>query len=344
MQVVMALAVVFLCILLAGSLSGLILPMSKPDGTADMSSLLSHVSLLEQNMAILQTTTAQLQTDLQVTRTELENTQTELQSTMTDLQTSKTQQEVAKAEIQSLKDGVETLEAKLKSSSEELVAIKTELKYMPHGNIHGDVPLNLTLLDVISHDVKLNTAQINTLQADVLMMKNNLSLTSSEVSSLQSNMSDVENQTLDNKWSLRQLSQMTATKIQGVAFQAHDPPSHAPAKTPLQFTLINHNAGSGFNIHTGKFTAPVNGTYMFWTQLEMGGGSNTALYVYIKKTGGVNMAAGYMETGSSIGDVDTSAQTIDHLEAGEQVWVEITNNYDIYHSASYFGGALLSVV
>ncbi|XP_071085793.1 C1q-related factor-like [Haliotis cracherodii] len=224
---VMALTVVFLCILLAGSLRGLILPMSKPDGTADMSSLFNHISLLEQNMASLQISTAQLRTDLEVTKKELQNAQTELQSMRKDVPTGQTQQ---------------------------------------------------------------------------------------------------------------------TTKMQDVAFQAHDPPNHAPAKTPLQFTMVNYNAGSGFDRATGKFTVPVSGTYMFWTQLEMGGGSNTALYVYIKKTGGLNMAAGYMETGSSIGDVDTSAQTIDHMEKGEQVWVEITNDYEIYNSASYFGGALLSVV
>ncbi|XP_046550377.1 C1q-related factor-like [Haliotis rubra] len=196
---------------------------------------------------------------------------------------------------------------------------------MPHGSSNGDVQLNLTLLDVMSRDVKLNTALFSTLQTDVHIIQNNLSFTSSEVAALKRNMSGV------------------ATKIPDVAFQAHDPPSHTPSSSPVLFQLVNYNAGSGYNSNTGKFTAPVSGTYIFWTQLEMGGGSNTALYVYIKRTGGMNMAAGYMETLSTFGDVDASAQTVDHLEKGQEVWVEITTTYEIYHSASYFGGALLSV-
>lgn len=46
----MYVTVVFLSVLLARSLTGLILPLTKPDGTADMSSLLNHVSLLEQTV------------------------------------------------------------------------------------------------------------------------------------------------------------------------------------------------------------------------------------------------------------------------------------------------------
>ncbi|XP_067668151.1 uncharacterized protein [Haliotis asinina] len=321
---VMVVDVVFLCVL-SGSVSGFILPTTKTEGTDDMSTLKTHVLLLEQNVDVLQRTTAQLRSDLQATMTGLQNTQTQLRTALSDLQTSKTEQGFATDEISSLKNAVNILEGKVKLSADDIASVQTELKSIPHGSSHGDVQLNLTLLDVMRNDVQLNNALMNTLQADVHMIRNNLSSTSLEVAALERNMSDV------------------ATTIPNVAFQAHDPPSHTPSASPVKFQLVNYNAGSGYNRYTGKFTVPVSGTYVFWTQLEMGGGSNTALYVYIKKTGGVNMAAGYMETGSSFGDVDASAQTVDRLQKGQEVWVEITTKYEIYHSASYFGGVLLSV-
>ncbi|XP_046550386.1 uncharacterized protein LOC124260169 [Haliotis rubra] len=119
--------VVFLCILLFGSLSGFILPTTKPEGTDDMSTMKRHVLLLEQNVDILQRTSAQLRSDLTATMTDLQNTQTQLQTALSDLQTSKTQQGFAALEISSLKNEVNILEGKLKLSADDIAAVQTEL-------------------------------------------------------------------------------------------------------------------------------------------------------------------------------------------------------------------------
>lgn len=120
-------------------------------------------------------------------------------------------------------------------------------------------------------------------------------------------------------------------------------PLDSPLGSPVTFTHTNYNAGSGYNTTTGKFTAPVSGTFVFWTQLELGE-TNTNMYVYIMKSGGVNLAAGYVKTDADIDDGDASAITVTHLDKGEEVWVDIYDSEHIYQTpASYFGGVLLSV-
>ncbi|XP_071086569.1 uncharacterized protein [Haliotis cracherodii] len=204
MRGIMYVTIVFLSVLLARSLSGLILPLTKPDGTADMSSLLNHVSLLSS----LQATTMQVQTELQVTKKDVQTTQSQLQTAMNDLQTSTIQQLSAAAEISSLKDEVISMKAELRLSLDELITVKTQFENMTQGDSHTDDQLNLTLLNTISHDVKLNTAQVNAVQADLHMVRTNLTLATSEVSTLKRYMSDVEKQSLDNKQSLTQALQM----------------------------------------------------------------------------------------------------------------------------------------
>nr|AKJ25940.1 C1q domain containing protein 2 [Haliotis discus discus] len=433
----MYVAVFSLCILLSGSLSGLILPMTKPDGSTDLSSLLSHVILLEQTVTSLQTTTVQLQSDLQSNKAQ------------------------AAAEISSLKDEVASLKTELRVSSNDLAVLKAEVNDMKRGNSNANTQVNLTVLDSISHEVKLNTAQVSAVQSDVKMLhkqlslvnstvydvkreadsflkntssvvqllthkqvvenmelqatnalalrtsqqverleldmnttsaglhmtQKNLNLTSTEVTTLRNDLSVVQKQSLDNKHSLTQVSQdvqlvsadvhttknnisltisevgtlkadlavvqnqsldnkqlvtTLASKNRNVAFHAHSSTDKPPSNTPLTFRNVDYNAGSGYSTNTGKFTAPVSGTYMFWTQLEMYE-SNSSVYVNIMKSG-VGLAAGYVETDSTVNDADASAVTVNHLNKGEEVWVEISVSNTIIGSfgASYFGGVMLS--
>ncbi|XP_071085773.1 uncharacterized protein MCAP_0864-like isoform X2 [Haliotis cracherodii] len=382
-----------LCILLSGSLSGLILPMTKPDGSTDLSSLLNHVTLLEQTVTGLQTTTVQLQSDLQSHKAQ------------------------AAAEISSLTNEVASLKTELRVSSNDLVLLKAEVNDMKRGNSNGNTQVNRTVLDPISHEVKLNTAQqvvenmelqatnvlalrtsqqverleldMNTTSASLHMTQKNLNLTSTGVTTLRNHLSVVQKQSLDNQYSLTQVSQdvhllsadvhttennisltisevatlkadlavvrkqsldnkqlvtTLASKNRNVAFHAHSPPGKPPSNTPLTFSQVDYNAGSAYN-NTGKFTAPVSGTYMFWTQLELFG-SHKYLFVLIMKSGGVKLAAGLAQTDPGINDADASAVTVTHLNKGEEAWVEISVSNGIYggHGTSYFGGVMLSAV
>ncbi|XP_067670224.1 adventurous-gliding motility protein Z-like [Haliotis asinina] len=153
----MYLAVLSLCMLLCGSLSGLILPMKKPDGSTDASSLLSHVTLLEQTVTTLQTTTGQLQTDIQVSKAQ------------------------SAVQIASLTKEVDALKAELKISSNDVAVLKSEMDHMKrvYGNMNNQ--LNLTILDRISHDVKMNSAQVNTFQTDIKMLDKQFNLINATV-------------------------------------------------------------------------------------------------------------------------------------------------------------------
>ncbi|XP_046377840.2 testis-specific gene 10 protein-like [Haliotis rufescens] len=429
----MFVAVLFLCILLSGSLCGLIMPMTKPDGSADLTGLLNHVTLLEQTVASLQT----------------------------DVQTNKAQ---AAAEISSLKDEVASLKTELRVSSNDLAVVKGELNDMKRRISDTNSQPNNTEVDSIRHDVRLHSAQINAVQSDVRMfdnqlnlvnstvydvkieadrfiqnissdvklitheqeiqnlelqltktltqstskqlerlekdmnstsaglhdIQNNFSLTRTEVTTLRNNLSIVQKQSLDNNQSLTHVSQdlhlvsadvhavqnnlsligsevktvrsdlylaqnqsldnkqlltVLASKNRTVAFHVYFPPNKSPAYTPLAFSGTNYNAGSTYNTTTGKFTAPVNGTYMFWTQIEARGSTITGMYVHIMKSGEVdeNIAGGYVKTDPSIDEADASAVTVTHLDQGEEAWVETDHSGYIYQSsASYFGGVLLS--
>lgn len=170
----------FLCILLYCSVSGLILPMTKPDGSADLSSVLSHVVLLEQSMASFKTTTGKLQTDLQVTKqdlqstkAELQTTKTVLQNTQTDLQTSQSLQQLASAEIASLKSEMATLKAELKLSSNELNQVKSELRDFELDKLNTNFLLNITM-DSMRRNIKQNSVQVNVVQSDVLALDKQL--------------------------------------------------------------------------------------------------------------------------------------------------------------------------
>ncbi|XP_046556369.1 complement C1q tumor necrosis factor-related protein 3-like [Haliotis rubra] len=142
-----------------------------------------------------------------------------------------------------------------------------------------------------------------------------------------------------NKLSL--LKVLQEVKTRNVAFNVNYPSSPSSENTPLIFSTILYNEGSGYSTSTGTFTAPVSGTYVFWTHLALTH-ANTNMSFDIIKSGGVIMANGYTETDSSIDETDASAITVTHLDKGEETWVQMAFSRDIYPSSSYFGGALLS--
>ncbi|XP_046542424.1 caprin-2-like [Haliotis rubra] len=315
----MFVAILLLCILLSDSISGLILPMTKPDGSTDLTSLLSHVTLLEQTVANLQK----------------------------DVQANKAQA----AEVVSLKTEVNLL-------SNELAVVKAELNDIKQGNGNSKIPtsagLQITQRNLSQLTAELQStkalAQNTSKQLEILKMdmnsttaglqgtQRNVSIISTEVTTLRGDLHVVQNQSLDNK----QLLAMLASKTRTVAFQADVPvPSPTGVTETVTFNNTIYNAGSGYNSTTGRFTAPVSGTYMFWTQLELGG-RNTNMYASIMASR-LMLAEGKVTfTDHNIDDVDVSAVGVTHLNKGQEVWVEIYFSQHIY-ATSYFGGVLLSI-
>ncbi|XP_046343484.2 multimerin-2-like [Haliotis rufescens] len=121
--------------------ASLIVPMSKPNGDADLISITSHVTLMEQTVnsleARFQTTKTELTTvkaDLKTTRTELSSLQLLHIDAVRDLTVTQTQLNNALAELHTVKDDLKKAESelalvKLQSLNlSELTNLKTELK------------------------------------------------------------------------------------------------------------------------------------------------------------------------------------------------------------------------
>ncbi|XP_067654026.1 complement C1q tumor necrosis factor-related protein 3-like [Haliotis asinina] len=229
----MFLSVIFLCLTLPPSLPGLLLSITKPDGSIDTPMLVQHVRLLEQTVASLRTTTSNLKSELDETKRELNATQSELQVTKSEIQS--TQSELQKS-------------------------------HASHNNM-----------------------------------------------------------------------------ARNIAFHA-SAPYIATSGVPLEYQSVLYNAGSAYNITSGKFTAPVSGTYMFWTQLDMNQQRSTVYVKIMQSSQKMAVSVGFAQTSSNVYESDATAVVVNHVNKGEQVWVEPNASVDIdSNDASYFGGVLLSV-
>ncbi|XP_071118175.1 paramyosin-like [Haliotis cracherodii] len=484
--------------LLPSYVSGLILPLTKPDGSADLTSVLGHVTLLEQTVDNLQKNTVQLQTDLQVTNAKLQTTQTDLQTTQKDLQNTQTElaaseakQQSADADILSLRNDVSTLKT-------ELVLVKSKLQNVNPVVSSPKVALNVSILDSLSHDVKANTADVKalglelksvhtdlnatastllgfqsdlhsfkfnvssvlttiksdyddlkshvdlnvhnkvtsnsanvtTLQSDVNVLakldilnttvyavqsearrltknvssmvqllehkqlvenmdtqsvktlaqdtsiqlkllekdvnatsfdvghikknlhsmdadlhvvQNDVSMTRSEIQTMKQTMSDIDKNSTAVKQALAQVAQTMASKTRDVAFQAYlSATQTVQSGTSLIFHRVFLNSGSGYNSTTGRFTAPVSGTFLFWTQLDVDQ-ADVSLTISIHKSG-TSIGTGWVKTTTDSDDEVVSVITASHVTAGEEVWVQVNLTALIYGSSySHFGGTILSV-
>ncbi|XP_067668732.1 uncharacterized protein [Haliotis asinina] len=104
---------------------------------------------------------------------------------------------------------------------------------------------------------------------------------------------------------------------------------------PLTFNRMDINAGSGYNITAGTFTAPVSGTYLFYLEVDVFK-KNADMFIFMKKSGGVFKSAGFQEAG-------VAAVAVRHLDKGEEVGV-VPEQSSYYYTtpAQIFGGVLLS--
>ena len=112
-------------------------------------------------------------------------------------------------------------------------------------------------------------------------------------------------------------------------------------KNPVIFDVAYSNVGGHYSTSTGRFTAPVSGSYLFYTTLIKNG---TAVARRRFEKNGTNILGGRelrMDSGQSYGENGTMQATI-YLNAGDYVTVAHTagtsygtTNYD------YFGGYLI---
>ena len=127
-----------------------------------------------------------------------------------------------------------------------------------------------------------------------------------------------------------------------IVFNAHSVTNRSPPTyQPLVFTTVISNIGNSYSSSTGKFTAPVNGTYIFTVQLCVVNDYGAYFSLVLDGT-----------TVTNFYDYDhdsttTSSTTVPlFLKQGQKVWVTPTNScssciYDYTWCWNRFSGSLI---
>ncbi|XP_046549976.1 uncharacterized protein LOC124259815 [Haliotis rubra] len=214
------------------------------------------------------------------------------------------------------------------------------------------------LLGLLKNDVNATSVQVNSITNDMRLVTMDIAKLLSDnsgredqINGLLHDVSNITMQLRENTNTLRNGSFKTA--VGDVSFQAVLANSglltDTVALAPFKFPHVLHDAGHAYSSSSGKFTAPVSGSYIFWTQLEMAD-TGSSMYLYIvrysqTKSSKTTIGAGFVETDTDIADAVVSAQGVCHLEKGDTVWVVTSDSRKVFGSldqpSSYFGGALL---
>ncbi|CAC5357830.1 C1QL [Mytilus coruscus] len=120
-----------------------------------------------------------------------------------------------------------------------------------------------------------------------------------------------------------QSKELGGVKTPKVVFKARDLKTDANLiGKHLVFPNMIVNHGGGYNRHTGVFTAPVSGIYLFNIQLCPEPKSSIHMHIKVKNTGKV---IGDLQFYSMFGVQCVSANGVDFLSQGEQAWVQCTS-------------------
>ena len=84
----------------------------------------------------------------------------------------------------------------------------------------------------------------------------------------------------------------------------------------LKFDDVNYATGGGYDVHSGKFRAPVSGMYVFYVKV-MSVNTHTVHLALVKE--GTTLDIAYAE--GSVNNYQGSLLTPVHLSVGERVWV-----------------------
>ncbi|XP_052787000.1 uncharacterized protein LOC128222163 [Mya arenaria] len=132
--------------------------------------------------------------------------------------------------------------------------------------------------------------------------------------------------------------------IPAVFFHARSPQtSSVTTGEIIVYKTGETNQGNGYSAITGKFTAPVQGLYMFFMHTCTNTKKNA--YLQIVKDG-INLIANDQYDANGI--TCSSSQVFVNLDIGENVWVQCSvgaSTVQLYHDERYrwtsFGGALI---
>ncbi|XP_045211439.2 collagen alpha-1(X) chain-like [Mercenaria mercenaria] len=116
-----------------------------------------------------------------------------------------------------------------------------------------------------------------------------------------------------------------------------------PANTPLVFNRVITNLGIAYNSHTGKFTAPQDGVYLFSYSMHVNRIGQSFLQLV---RNGVQIVGSVTESTNDYGDTQGGSTAVIDLFAGDQVWVEVfydeNDRLEGKYGGTSFTGALLA--
>jgi len=106
---------------------------------------------------------------------------------------------------------------------------------------------------------------------------------------------------------------------------------HVNADVLLVFPNVDYNEGSGYNVTTGKFTAPVSGLYAFVKQI-CASKNDLAVTRFVRN--GQNILTSQTNS-PTIDAACASAQVFQYLSKGDQVWVKTSWDSYFVRDGSY---------
>ncbi|XP_070182558.1 uncharacterized protein [Littorina saxatilis] len=229
-----------------------------------------------------------------------------------------------------------------------------------HGNntdvsstvVVDDVKSRLTLLEAENQQLKGSVMELKAengqLKDHLVKQENHTNVRINDVvNQTKDHINDVVNQTtarIDSVSSL--LSQhLHDEKTKQVSFHATGLKDTTPSNGDVLITTtVHNNQGNGFDLSTGKFTAPFNGTYCFMSSLFGNYGSGDSIAVFLMVDGLPELVV--LTSFDSSGDYDAaSLQAVLSVRAGQSVWLEAvddSNQFSSYSRANSFSGFLVS--
>lgn len=157
--------------------------------------------------------------------------------------------------------------------------------------------------------VQQQAAMLQTQQAELQATRNTVQALQLTVSSLQATLTSIESKT-------SKAVAFTA-RISGSRDQSVDDGVHLSPHETIVFDDVVTSIGNAYNGHTGIFTAPYAGAYVFYL-VQMAPNAHDDIFTAIVKNGA---DLDYVHAkGHSIFMQGSSEITV-HLEAGDQVWV-----------------------
>lgn len=117
------------------------------------------------------------------------------------------------------------------------------------------------------------------------------------------------------------LKYMDRMSVPTVAFNVRKAEDTSPAaKLVIKFQHVLLNLGGAYDEDSGKFTAPVNGTYMFGAQVCSRGGKYGIFQVAVDTKENVILAISDYEKQTAT--TSTSGTSVAFLTVGQKVWVQ----------------------